>query len=195
MADATVTTPPITRSATEPNNVTVHSPESFPEISVDGVELTGWTVIDTDGSLVVAPSEKEGACGTYQGTWGHHVFVATCDNTGEELVAVLHEGNVTANDASVNIKVIQRAVAQLPWWRRQKLLIRVGCPRALPTSGLTRPWRSLPVCEVIVSRLQPAKVLVALDSAATRCHGCRGQRVLQAEAPRSGGAGPDSVQG
>lgn len=100
-------------------------PEGFPEVRVDGVELTGWTVIDTDGSLVVAPSEKEGACGTYKGTWRHHVFVATCDNTGEELVAVLHEGNVSANDAAVNIDVLRRAVSQLPWWRRQKLLIRV----------------------------------------------------------------------
>lgn len=45
--------------------------------------LTGWTVIDSDGTLIPAPSEKEGAHGTYKGFPGHHVFVATCDNTGE----------------------------------------------------------------------------------------------------------------
>jgi hypothetical protein len=100
-------------------------PEGFPEVTVDGVELTGWTVIDSDGSLIAAPSDKEGACGTYQGTYGHHAFVAVCDNTGEELAQLLHEGNVTANDASVNIDLLTRAVEQLPWWRRQKLLARV----------------------------------------------------------------------
>ncbi|WP_406723470.1 IS1380 family transposase [Streptomyces sp. GD-15H] len=61
----------------------------------------------------------------YKGTFGHHVFVATCDNTGEQLAQVLHEGNVSANDAAVNIDILARAVAQLPWWRRQKILFRV----------------------------------------------------------------------
>ncbi|MDH6128395.1 IS1380 family transposase [Kitasatospora sp. GP82] len=100
-------------------------PEGFPEVAVDGVELTGWTVIDTDGSLILAPSDKDGACGTYKGSFGHHVFVAVCDNTGEELAQLLHPGNVTANDTGVNIDLLVRAVAQLPWWRRQKVLIRV----------------------------------------------------------------------
>ncbi|MET8125546.1 IS1380 family transposase [Streptomyces sp. NPDC005231] len=100
-------------------------PEGFPEVEVEGVTLTGWTVIDSDGTLIAAPSEKEGAHGTYKGFLGHHVFVATCDNTGEELAAVLHPGNVSANDAAVNIDILTRAVAQLPWWRRQKILFRV----------------------------------------------------------------------
>ena len=100
-------------------------PEGFPEVVVDGVALTGWTVIDTDGSLVLAPSEKDGARGTYKGSFGHHVFVAVCDNTGEELAQLLHPGNTTANDTGVNIDLLTRAVAQLPWWRKQKLLVRV----------------------------------------------------------------------
>ncbi|WP_043465270.1 IS1380 family transposase [Kitasatospora sp. MBT66] len=100
-------------------------PEGFPEVEVDGAVLSGWTVIDSDGTLISAPSEKEGACGTYKGTFGHHVFVATCDNTGEQLATRLYPGNVTANDASVNIDILTRAVAQLPWWRRQKILFRV----------------------------------------------------------------------
>lgn len=49
----------------------------------------GWTVIDSDGTLIPAPSEKEGARGTYKGFLGHHIFVATCDNTGEQLAATL----------------------------------------------------------------------------------------------------------
>jgi hypothetical protein len=100
-------------------------PEGFPEAEVDGVHLRGWTVIDSDGTLINAPSEKEGARGTYKGTFGHHVFVATLDNTGEQLAVRLHEGNVSANDAAVNIDILTRAVAQLPWWRRQKILFRV----------------------------------------------------------------------
>ncbi|WP_455346873.1 transposase [Streptomyces brevispora] len=100
-------------------------PEGFPEVEVEGVPLTGWTVIDSDGTLIPAPSEKEGAHGTYKGFLGHHVFVATCDNTGEQLAARLYAGNVTANDAAVNIDILTRAVAQLPWWRRQKILFRV----------------------------------------------------------------------
>ncbi|AUY53684.1 hypothetical protein C2142_38125 [Streptomyces sp. CB01881] len=100
-------------------------PEGFPEVEIDGVPLRGWTVIDSDGTLINAPSDKQGARGTYKGTFGHHVFVATCDNTGEQLAAVLHEGGVSANDAAVNIDILTRAVTQLPWWRRQKILFRV----------------------------------------------------------------------
>ncbi|MFF3404473.1 transposase [Streptomyces sp. NPDC002659] len=107
----------------------VHGPlrdrlEGFPEVEVKGVPLTGWTVIDSDGTLIAAPSEKEGARGTYKGFLGHHVFVATFDNTGEELAAVLHPGNVTAKGAAVNIDVPTGAVAQL-LWRRQQILFRV----------------------------------------------------------------------
>lgn len=86
--------------------------------------LTGWTVIDSDGTLIPAPCKKEGAHGTFQGFLGHHVFAA-CDNTGEQLAATLHPGNVGANDAEVNIGILTRAVAQLPWWRRRKILLRV----------------------------------------------------------------------
>ncbi|MEU1601476.1 IS1380 family transposase [Streptomyces sp. NPDC005708] len=100
-------------------------PGGFPGVEVEGAPLTGWTVIDSDGTLIPAPSQKEGAHGTYKGFLGHHIFVATCDNTGEQLAATLHPGNVSANDAEVNIDILARAVAQLPWWRRQKILFRV----------------------------------------------------------------------
>ncbi|GAA2642814.1 hypothetical protein [Streptomyces vastus] len=56
------------------------------------------------------------------------MFVATCDNTGEQLAATLHPGNVSANDAEVNIDILTRAVAQLPWWRRQKILLALPHP-------------------------------------------------------------------
>ncbi|WP_189241120.1 transposase, partial [Planomonospora parontospora] len=100
-------------------------PEGFPWARVDEQVLDGWTVIDTDGSIVVAPSDKEGAHGTYKGTYGHHGFVAVCDNTGEELAQLLHPGNTGANDATVNIDLLTRAVAQIPGAWRKKVLIRV----------------------------------------------------------------------
>lgn len=88
--------------------------QGFPEVVVDGVPLRGWTMIDGDGMLINAPSDKQGARGTYKGTFGHHVIVATCDNTGEQLAAVLYEGNVGAKDTAVNIGLLARAVAQFP---------------------------------------------------------------------------------
>lgn len=75
--------------------------------------LQGRTVIDSDGSLIGAASEKERAHATYKGFLGHHVFVPTCDNPGEEL-ATLDPGHVTANDADVNNDALTREVAQLP---------------------------------------------------------------------------------
>ena len=107
--------------------ILANRPEGFPEVTVDGVELTGWTVIHTDGSLASAPSEKDGAHGTYKGTYGHQVFVAMCDNTGGELAQLLHPGNTTANDTGVNIDLLEagrlasarlRAVSRLRRERR-----------------------------------------------------------------------------
>ncbi|MEV6212017.1 hypothetical protein [Kitasatospora sp. NPDC051914] len=43
-------------------------PEGFPETEVDGVPLRGWMVIDSDGTLISALSDKQGARGTYKGT-------------------------------------------------------------------------------------------------------------------------------
>ncbi|UXX94489.1 hypothetical protein N7U49_24910 [Streptomyces sp. AD2-2] len=46
-------------------------------------------MIDNDGSKIGAPSEKEGTHATYRGFLGHHVFVATCDNTGESATSCI----------------------------------------------------------------------------------------------------------
>lgn len=100
-------------------------PEGFPWVKVDGIELTGITVIDTDGSVIPAPSEKDGASGTHKQIFGHHPLLGWCDNTGELLAEHLRPGKATANDAGDNIALLAACVAQLPGPYRKKILFRV----------------------------------------------------------------------
>ncbi|MDH6129887.1 transposase [Kitasatospora sp. GP82] len=158
-------------------------PEGFPEVVVDGVELTGWTVIDTDGSLILAPSDKDGACGTYKGSFGHHVFLAVCDNTGEELAQLLHPGNVTANDTGVNIDLLVRAVAQLPWWRRQKALVRTGWLTATAIACDLRAWLQLLALDGDLAKATPKTLRYRILHVPARL--VRGQRRRRLKIPHS----------
>ncbi|MGW2206872.1 hypothetical protein [Streptomyces sp. NPDC001774] len=45
-------------------------PGGFPWISVCGRQLAGWYVLDLDATVVTCTSRKEGAAGTFKGTWG-----------------------------------------------------------------------------------------------------------------------------
>lgn len=60
---------------------------------------------------MTAPSDRDGACGTYKGSFGHRVFLAACDNTGEILAHLLHPGNTAVNDADIHIDLLTREVA------------------------------------------------------------------------------------
>ena len=76
-------------------------------------------IIDLDATLVNSHSEKEWAAGDYKGGFGHAPFVASCDygrnnGTGEVLVAELRAGNKGANSAKDHIRVLEKALAQLP---------------------------------------------------------------------------------
>jgi hypothetical protein len=82
-------------------------------------------VIDTDGSVITAPSEKDGASGTHQGIFGHHRLLGWCDNTGELLADRLRPGNATANDSGDNIALLAGCLAQLPGPYRKKILFRI----------------------------------------------------------------------
>jgi hypothetical protein len=70
--------------------------------------------VDIDATVVVAHSEKELAAATFKGTWGFHPMLATLDNTGEFLAAILRPGNAGANDAGDHITVLDAALAQIP---------------------------------------------------------------------------------
>jgi hypothetical protein len=51
---------------------------------------------DSPATIQIAHFEKEGAAGTYKGSFGHHPLGAWCDNTGEQLVFRLRPGNAGA---------------------------------------------------------------------------------------------------
>jgi hypothetical protein len=54
-------------------------------------------VIRMDATIQIAHSDKEGAAGTFKGSWGHHPLTAWCDNTGAAPrgVAVSDGGEMT----------------------------------------------------------------------------------------------------
>jgi len=73
--------------------------------------------VDLDATLVTAHSEKDGAAGTYKGTFGYHpdlAFLDRGDGTGEALAGLLRPGNAGSNTASDHIELLDAALAELP---------------------------------------------------------------------------------
>jgi len=71
-------------------------------------------VIDIDGTLVTAHSDKEGARPTYKRGFGFYPLLATLDATGEPLAIQLRPGNAGSGTAADHIQVLDAALAQLP---------------------------------------------------------------------------------
>jgi Transposase DDE domain group 1 len=88
-------------------------------------DLGTTIVVRLDASIVIAHSDKIGAKGTFKGTYGHHPLLATCDNTGELLVALLRPGNAGSNTGTDHVKVLDAALAQIPWPHRRDLLVTI----------------------------------------------------------------------
>jgi len=74
----------------------------------------GFYVIDIDGTLVDAHSEKELATPTYKRGVGFYPLVAYLDATGEALAGLLRKGNAGSGTAEDHIGVLDAALAQLP---------------------------------------------------------------------------------
>ena len=74
----------------------------------------GIYVIDFDGTLITAHSEKEGAAPTYKRGFGHHPLLAFLDATGEALAGMLRPGNAGSNTTVDHIDLLAMALAQLP---------------------------------------------------------------------------------
>nr|WP_202449681.1 IS1380 family transposase [Streptomyces sp. SID4917] len=78
----------------------------------------GRVIIDIDGVLVLAHSEKQDATATWKKTYGHHPLVAFVDHgqagSGEPVAALLRPGNAGSNTAADHIETAQLALAQLP---------------------------------------------------------------------------------
>lgn len=90
----------------------------------------GAVIVDIDGVLVLAHSEKQDAAATWKKTFGHHPLVAFVDHgpggSGEPVVGLLRPGNAGSNTASDHITVTRHALAQLPKQHRRgrRTLIR-----------------------------------------------------------------------
>ena len=74
----------------------------------------GYYVIDIDGTLVTADSDKEQAAPTYKHGFGFYPLLAYLDRTGEPLAGLLRPGNAGSGTAADHIVVLDAALAQLP---------------------------------------------------------------------------------
>ncbi|MGO4759614.1 transposase, partial [Streptomyces sp. 2MCAF27] len=78
----------------------------------------GEVVVDIDGVLVVAHSEKQDAAKTWKKTFGHHPLFAFVDHgpggSGEPVAGLLRPGNAGSNTAADHIEAARLALAQLP---------------------------------------------------------------------------------
>ncbi|MEV6949314.1 hypothetical protein AB0N07_46900 [Streptomyces sp. NPDC051172] len=101
-------------------------PGGFAWISVCGRELSGWYVPGLDATVVTCTSRKEGAAGTFKGTWRHHPPGAWVANTRECAAMQLRPGNAAANDAADHKTVLAAALRQLPLPLWPKLLVRIN---------------------------------------------------------------------
>ena len=95
----------------------------IPPSRVADVDLGKTVVIRLDATIQVAHSDKQGAAGTFKGSYGHHPLTAWCDNTGESLAFRLRPGNAGSNTASDHIAVLDEAIAQIPDPYRRDLLV------------------------------------------------------------------------
>jgi Transposase DDE domain group 1 len=97
----------------------------IPPSRVADTDLGKTIVIRMDATIQIAHSDKEGAAGTFKGTYGHHPLGAWCDNTGEALALLRRPGNAGSNTAADHIAVLDEAISQIPDPQRRDLLITV----------------------------------------------------------------------
>ncbi|MFF3336902.1 IS1380 family transposase [Streptomyces sp. NPDC002888] len=84
----------------------------------DSPAADGGVIVDIDGVLVLAHSEKQDATATWKKTFGHHPLVAFVYHgqagSGEPVAALLRPGDAGSNTATDHIATTQLALAQLP---------------------------------------------------------------------------------
>ncbi|MEV6994313.1 IS1380 family transposase [Streptomyces sp. NPDC093228] len=103
---------------------------ALPLAGKNAPDADGQVIVDLDGVLVIAHSDKEDATATWKKTYGHHPLTAFLDHgpggTGEPVAALLRPGNAGSNTAADHITTAQLALAQLPkhYRRGQQTLIR-----------------------------------------------------------------------
>jgi hypothetical protein len=91
-----------------------------------GAHADGLLLVDIDGTLVAAHSDKQGAAGTYKGGFGFYplvCFLDRQDGTGEALAGILRPGNAGSNTAADHIEVVDLALVQLPTAARDQPIV------------------------------------------------------------------------
>lgn len=87
-------------------------------------------IVDLDGVLVVAHSDKQDAAATWKKTFGHHPLMGFVDHgrggSGEPVAGLLRPGNAGSNTAADHIEAARLALARLPkkYRRGRRTLIR-----------------------------------------------------------------------
>ncbi len=120
------------------------TPSGFPWLRIAGKLLAGWLVIDLDGTLITAHSDKEGAAATFKKGYGFHPLAAWLANTAESLAMLLRPGNAGSNTFADHAAVLTAAIRQIPSRMRSRLLIRVdgaGASHELISHLLALPSR------------------------------------------------------
>jgi hypothetical protein len=97
----------------------------FPWLDVAGKTLTGWLLIDMDGTLITAHSDKENAKPTWKKGYGFHPLGAWLANTRECLAMLLRPGNAGSNTFTDHKEVLTAALKQVPAAFRKKVLVRL----------------------------------------------------------------------
>ena len=130
----------------------------------------GFYVIDIDGMLIDADSDKQCAAPTYTHGFGFYPLLAFLDATREALAGLLRAGNAGSGTAADHITVLDAALAQLPVDPHQREVIcrtdAGGTSHELAAACRERHVRfiagvrlSAPLAEVVItlprSRWQP----------------------------------------
>jgi hypothetical protein len=101
------------------------TPPGLPWITVAGKALEKWLVIDMDGTLITAHSDKEGAAPTWKKGYGFHPLAAWLANTRECLAMLLRPGNAGSNTFADHKEVLAAALRQVPARLRRRVLVRI----------------------------------------------------------------------
>jgi hypothetical protein len=140
-------------------------------LAADAAPDTGGEVIvDIDGVLVAAHSEKQDAAPTWKKTFGHHPLFAFVDHgregSGEPVAGLLRPGNAGSNTAVDHVEVARLALAQLPktYRRGRHTLIRTdsagGTHEFLNWLTARGRWLSYSVGMVITDQLHQAALKI-----------------------------------
>jgi Transposase DDE domain group 1 len=88
-------------------------------------------IVDLDGVLVLAHSDKQDAAPSWKKTYGHHPLMGFVDHgpggTGEPVAALLRPGNAGPNTAADHISAARLALTQLPKKHRRGRQTLICC--------------------------------------------------------------------